>query len=67
VQIDRDGVLEVLGSNMVTIVDGRNALSDYFDREEGEVLTVVGSSLHILSGGRRFDLDTRQPVGLNGN
>jgi cyanophycinase len=64
VLIDREGRLEAIGSNMVTIVDGRNTLSDYFDRQEGEVLTITGSSLHVLAGGRRFDLDTRLVIGL---
>ncbi len=62
VLIDRDGVLETLGSGMVTIVDGRNATSDYFDREPGEVLTVVDSHLFVLGPGRRFDLDARRPL-----
>ncbi len=62
VVIDREGMLEVLGSGMVTLVDGRNAQSDYFERELGEVLTVVNSHLFVLGPGRRFDLDTRQPV-----
>jgi cyanophycinase len=65
--IDRDGMLEVLGSNMVTIIDGRLSVSDYFEREMGEVLTVVHSSLHVLAGGRRFDLNTRQAIGINGS
>jgi hypothetical protein len=50
---------------MVTIVDGRNTISDYFDREEGEVLTITGSSLHVLAGGRRFDVDTRRAIGMD--
>src|ERR671913_1987304 len=62
VLIDREGVLEVLGSNMVTIVDGRDATSDYYEREIGDVLTVVRSSLNVLGPGRRFDLNRRQPV-----
>jgi cyanophycinase len=62
VLIDREGMLEVLGSNMVTIIDGRDATSDYYQREVGEVLTVVRSSLHVLGPGRRFNLNTRQPV-----
>src|SRR5215212_9988785 len=65
VLIDREGTLEVLGSNMVTIVDGRNTISDYFDREEGEVLSITGSSLHVLAGGRRFDVDARQAIGMD--
>ena len=62
VLIDREGVLEVLGSNMVTIVDGRDATSDYYEREIGEVLTVVGSSLNVLGPGRKFNLNNRQPI-----
>ncbi|MEA2528270.1 MAG: cyanophycinase [Thermomicrobiales bacterium] len=62
VLVSRDGVLETLGSGMVTIIDGRNATSDYFEREMGEVLTVCNSSLHVLGPGRRFDLDARQPI-----
>jgi cyanophycinase len=64
VLIDREGTLEALGSNMVTIIDGRDTLSDYFDRKEGEILTITGSSLHILADGRRFDLDTRRVIGI---
>ena len=63
VLITRDGVLETLGSGMVTLVDGRNTTSDYFERETGQVLTVVDSSLHVLGPGRRFDLDARRPIG----
>ena len=65
VLIDREGTLEVLGSNMVTIVDGRNTISDYFDRQDGEVLTITGSSLHVLAGGRFFDVDTREAIGMD--
>jgi cyanophycinase len=60
--IDREGTLEVLGSNMVTIVDGRDTMSDYFEREEGEVLTITQSSLHVLARGRRFDVDARRVI-----
>jgi cyanophycinase len=63
--IDREGTLVALGSNMVTIVDGRNTISDYFDREAGEVLTITGSSLHVLAGGRHFDVDARQAIGMD--
>ena len=64
VLITQDGTLEVLGSSMVTIVDGRNAVSDYYEREVGEVLTVVDSHLFILGPRRRFDLDARRPIGI---
>ncbi len=62
VMITREGQLEVLGTGMVTIIDGRSATSDYFDIEMGDVLTVVNSHLFVLGPGRCFDLDTRQPL-----
>ncbi len=49
---------------MVTVVDGRDTLSDYFEREMGEILTVARSSPHVLGPGRPFDLNTRQPLSL---
>jgi cyanophycinase len=64
VLITQDGTLEVLGSSMVTMVDGRNAVSDYYERDFGEVLTVVDSHLFVLGPGRRFNLDTRRPIGI---
>jgi cyanophycinase len=64
VLIDREGMLEVFGSNMVTIIDGRNTISDYFERDEGEILSITGSSLHVLADGRQFDLNARQAVGM---
>ena len=66
VLIDRDGTLEVLGSGMVTIVDGRDATSDYYEREVGAVLTVVNSHLSVLGPGRRFDLNARQAMDFGG-
>ena len=66
VLIDREGELEVLGSNMVTIVDGRESISDYFEREDGEVLTVANSSLNVLGPGRRFDLNVRRLIDFGG-
>lgn len=62
VVIDGDGILEALGSGMVTMIDGRNAISDYFERKTGEVLTVANSHLFVLGPGRRFDLNSRQAI-----
>lgn len=62
VVIDKDGILEVLGTGMVTLINGRNAVSDYFEREVGEVLTVANSHLFVLGPGRKFDLNTRQAI-----
>lgn len=60
--VTNDGLLEVLGTGSVTLIDGRQTASDYFDQESGDVLTVIDSSFHILGPGRRFDLDTRRPI-----
>lgn len=57
-----DGIMEVLGTGMVTVINGRNTISDYFDRQVGEVLTVANSHLFVLGLGRRFDLKIRQAL-----
>lgn len=62
VVIDKGGIMETLGSGMVTVIDGRNAISDYFERKVGEVLTVANSHLFVLGPGRRFDMNTRQAI-----
>jgi cyanophycinase len=62
VVIERNGNMEVLGSGMVTVIDGRNAVSDYFERKVGEVLTVADSHLSVLGPGRRFDLNERRAI-----
>ncbi|MEA2514181.1 MAG: cyanophycinase [Thermomicrobiales bacterium] len=62
--IQPDGIARVIGENSVTVVDGRNVISDYFEREEGEVITISGSLLHVLGRGRCFDLFNRVVVDL---
>lgn len=62
VLIDNNGQMEVLGTGMVTVIDGRSSVSDYFAREVGEVLTVGNSHLFVLGPGRFFDLNERQIV-----
>jgi len=66
VMFDGAGILETLGSGMVTIIDGRTTVSDYFQRQEGEILSVTGSSLTALGPGRQFDLERREAVGIGG-
>jgi cyanophycinase len=63
--INGDGMLETLGSGMVTLTDGRTTVSDYFDRQDGEILSVTGSSLTVLGPGRQFDLVRRVAVDVN--
>lgn len=65
VVIDGDAKLETIGSGMVTLLDGRTTISDYYDREDGEILSVTGSSLTVLGPGRRFDLAQRVALDVN--
>jgi cyanophycinase len=62
--VQTDGVLEAVGTGMVTIIDGRRTISDYFEREPGEILTIVNASLHVIGPGRKFDLQAREPIPL---
>ncbi|MFL5761150.1 MAG: cyanophycinase [Thermomicrobiales bacterium] len=64
VVIQADGSAKAIGENSVTVVDGRNVYSDYHDRKDGEILTITGSSLHILAPGRVFDLNRREVLHL---
>lgn len=57
-----DGCPEAPRSGMVAIVDGRDARSDSFERDGGEVLTVTDAHLSELGPGRRFDLRQRRAV-----
>jgi cyanophycinase len=65
VVIDAEGKLETLGSGMVTLLDGRTTISDYYEREDGEILSVTGSSLTALGPGRHFDLQQRVALDVN--
>jgi len=60
-----EGTIEVIGSGSVTILDGVNATSDYFDRDPGDVLTVVDCSLHVLGPGQQFNTNDRRPLLLS--
>jgi cyanophycinase len=62
VVIQEDATLETLGSGMVTLLDGRTMVSDYYARQDGEMLSLTGSSLTILGPGRHFDLERRVAI-----
>jgi cyanophycinase len=63
--LDPNGVLEVIGRNSITILDGRSVVSNYYDIDDGEVVTVTGSSLHVLGPGHHFDLKLRRVVDVH--
>ncbi|MFL5761568.1 MAG: cyanophycinase [Thermomicrobiales bacterium] len=56
----QDGILEVVGRNSVTIVDGSHMYSDIFQVKGHGGITVSDARLHILTPGRRFDLKRRK-------
>jgi len=58
--IDHQNVLEVVGRHSITIVDGHHMFSDIFQVKGHEGITVSDARLHILTPGRRFDLNTRK-------
>lgn len=58
-----DGSAEVVGSNAVTIIDGRHiTYTNLPSVAPGQPLTITGLTLHILTEGHKFDLNTRTPV-----
>lgn len=63
VLVQDGGILETLGEGMVTFIDGRDTTSNYFEKNAGDVLTIVNSSLHVLGPGQRFDLIAHKPLG----
>jgi cyanophycinase len=55
-------MLEVLGRNSVTIVDGTHIVSDIHRVKGHGGITVSGAILHVLTAGHRFDLAERRLV-----
>ncbi|HEX5005932.1 MAG TPA: cyanophycinase [Hyphomonadaceae bacterium] len=53
-------MLEVLGRNSVTIVDGAHIVSDIHQVKGHGAITVSGAILHVLTAGNRFDLVERR-------
>lgn len=62
--ISPDGAFEVIGSNSVIVLDGRHVVSNYFRQEQGDVVSVTGSTMHVLGPGCRFDLRGRRVIEL---
>ncbi|MCL6595561.1 MAG: cyanophycinase [Firmicutes bacterium] len=60
--VDGDGVLRVVGSATVTVLDGRGVrLSTASEADLDQSLTLTGVVLHVLSDGYRFDIRARRP------
>lgn len=61
--IDPYGVLEVVGSGGVTIVDPSEiTYSSIAEIRNGDVVTLTNVRLHILAAGARFDIQSRRPL-----
>lgn len=61
--VQSNGILETLVEGMVTLIDRRSTVSNYFDRNPGNVLTIINSSLHVFRPGQKFDLIAHVPIG----
>lgn len=61
--ISRDGVLEVIGSGTVTIVDGSEiSFTNMADVAPTEPFAVADLKVHILTNGSQFNIFSRQPI-----
>jgi cyanophycinase len=58
----RDGRLSVVGKGAVTIVDGRQLVSNAYEAKRTAPLLVSGAVLHVLPAGGAFDLATRSLI-----
>ncbi|HRI85878.1 MAG TPA: cyanophycinase [Ignavibacteria bacterium] len=68
IHIRKDGILEVLGSGTVTIIDGSNVTYNTIaEVEESEPFSIVGLQINILNRGVRYDLNNRKPIEMFGD
>lgn len=68
IHITKEGILEVLGTGTVTIIDGSkisyNTISEV---HESAPFSVMGIEVNILSSGVRYNIFTRKPLEIVGN
>lgn len=65
VKLCPDGHFEVLGSNAVTVLDGRTIQnSNVSELNQNEVLAVLGVTVHVLPRGFGFELKERKVIRL---
>lgn len=60
--IGANGILEVIGRNSITIVDGSGMYSNIFEVKGHGGITLSGAILHVLTAGRRFDMHDRKLI-----
>lgn len=62
--VEPDGVFRVIGSQTVTVLDGRAVLhTNASESAPSEPLALFGVTLHILPSGHGYDLTKRRPLG----
>lgn len=67
ISVRPDGIFEVVGSQTVTIVDGSHlTFTNVSERSPKEALTLSDITLHVLSGGHRYDVGARRPIVSSG-
>jgi len=61
--IGPDGVLEVMGSGTVTVVDPADLKHSTMSRvRKAEAVTLIGLKLHVLAEGAKFNTETREAI-----
>lgn len=61
--IDSDAVFEVIGSNAVTILDGKTLdFTNVSELKPDEILALTNVIMHVLPAGYKYDIKTRTPV-----
>lgn len=61
--VNPEARLEVIGSQTVTIIDGRKVShTNVSELETGQPLALLGVNLHVIPTGYGFDLKTRSPL-----
>jgi cyanophycinase len=64
VHVTPDGVFKVLGSQAVTVLDGKDiSHTNVSELNPKEILSITDVRLHVLSPGYKFDLKTRRCIG----
>jgi cyanophycinase len=61
-----DDYFEVIGTNAVTVVDGKSIKSsNVSESQPNEILSITNASLHVLSRGYGFDFDRREVIRMH--
>lgn len=66
IRVFPDDYFEVIGSNAVTVIDGKSIRSsNVSELSPDEILTIADASLHVLANGYGFDFSRREVINLD--